>query len=125
MDHAMSNAARFRDPDATSSDRKKAMAVHLLGLSSFVGVPVVPTLILWLITKDDSGFVADHGKEATNFQISILLYAIVGGLLSMVLIGIPIVIGVLVLKIVGMILACVAAKDSEYFRYPMCLRFIK
>lgn len=121
----MPNAARFRDPDATSSDRKKAIAAHLLGLSSFAGVPVVPTLVLWLITKDDSDFVADHGKEATNFQISILLYAIVGGVLSMILIGIPIVIGVLVLQIVGMIMAAVAAGNSEYFRYPMCLRFIK
>lgn len=125
MDHAMPNPARFRDPDATSSDRKKAIAAHLLGLSSFVGVPVVPTLVCWLITKDDSAFAADHGKEATNFQISILLYAIVGGLLSVVVIGIPIVIGVVVLKIVGMIMASVAAGNSEYFRYPMCLRFIK
>lgn len=125
MDHAMPNPARFRDPEATSSDRKKAIAAHLLGLSSFVGVPVVPTLVLWLITKDDSEFAADHGKEATNFQISILLYAIVGGLLSVVVIGIPIVIGVVVLKIVGMIMASVAAGNSEYFRYPMCLRFIK
>ena len=36
-----------------------------------------------------------------------------------------IVIGVVVLKIVGMIMASVAAGNSEYFRYPMCLRFIK
>lgn len=121
----MPNPARFRDPDASASDRKKAIAAHLLGLSSFVGVPVVPTLVLWLITKDDSEFVADHGKEATNFQISILLYTIAGGFLTAILIGFPILLGVLVLNIVGMILACVAARDLEYFRYPMCLRFIK
>ncbi|MBL8762336.1 MAG: DUF4870 domain-containing protein [Phycisphaerae bacterium] len=121
----MPNAARFRDPDATSSDRKKAIALHLLGLSAVIWIPVVPSLILWLITRDDSPFVADHGKEAVNFQISIFIYAMVAGVLAFVLVGFPLLVSVGILGLVGMIMACMAAKDSEYFRYPMCLRFIK
>jgi uncharacterized Tic20 family protein len=125
MDHAMPNTARFRDPDATSSDRKKAVALHLLGLSSVVWIPVVPSLVLWLITRDDSGFVRDHGKEAINFQISCVIYFVVGLVTLPILIGGLILAGTGVLALVGMVMASIAAKDSEYFRYPMCLRLIK
>lgn len=121
----MPNPARLRDPDATSGDRKKAIALHLLGFTMMIWFPVVPALVLWLITKDDSPFVADHGKEAVNFQISLVLYALLASALAVVLIGFPMMVGVGVLGLVGILMAVFAAKDSEYFRYPMCLRLIK
>ena len=37
---------------------------------------------MWVANKEKSEFVDEHGKQAINFQISILLYAIIIGTLS-------------------------------------------
>jgi len=37
---------------------------------------------LWVSNKDKSEFIDAHGKQAINFQISILLYAIILGTLT-------------------------------------------
>ncbi|WP_353777823.1 DUF4870 domain-containing protein [Winogradskyella sp. 3972H.M.0a.05] len=39
-------------------------------------------LVLWMSNKEKSEFVDRHGKQAINFQISILLYAIIIGTLT-------------------------------------------
>jgi uncharacterized protein len=39
-------------------------------------------LILWMSNKNNSEFVDYHGKQALNFQISLLLYSIVLGLIA-------------------------------------------
>ncbi len=46
-------------------------------------------LIVWLIKKDTMPFVNDQGKEALNFQITVLLAAIVCAILILVAVGIP------------------------------------
>jgi len=37
--------------------------------------------VIWLIKRKESPFVDDQGKEALNFQLSVLVYAIISGLL--------------------------------------------
>ena len=46
-------------------------------LGNFIG-----PLILWIANKDKSEFVDAHGKQAINFQMSILLYTIIIGTIS-------------------------------------------
>ena len=104
-------------------ERTYAMAVHLLLIAGHV-IPVVPSLILWLIKRDQSPFVDDHGKEAVNFQISIVIYMVIGGLLAMICIGFAIMAAAYILAIIGMILAAIAANRGEFYRYPATLRLI-
>jgi len=108
-------------------ERTYSMFVHLtLLLTHVLPVPVVGALIMWLIKRDLSPFVDDHGKEAVNFQISLLLYALVGfALLPICGIGIGVWIGCYILGLVGLILGAIAANKGQYHRYPMCLRFVK
>ena len=115
-------------PDGvTSEDRTLGMLCHLLGIfTGFLG-----PLILWLVKKDSSRFVDHHGREALNFQITLLLLMIsLGGLtfaLIIVLIGvllIPVLLAVPVLALVAEILAAVAASDGKWHRYPCCLRLV-
>jgi hypothetical protein len=42
---------------------------------------IAPT-VLWIMNKDKSNFIDSHGKQAINFQISILLYTIIIGALT-------------------------------------------
>ncbi len=61
-----------------------ATFIHLSTFSRFV-VPFgnfLGPIILWITNKDKSEFIDAHGKQAINFQISILLYAIILGTLT-------------------------------------------
>ena len=49
----------------------------IIPLGNFIG-----PIILWVSNKDKSEFVDSHGKQAINFQISIFLYAIILGTIS-------------------------------------------
>lgn len=121
----MAGNGRLRDHHAQEWERTYAMFTHLSLIAAHV-VPVVPTLILWLVKRDQSPFIDDHGKEAINFQISLILYFLLG-LLLIPLCGIGgfVIAGVYILGIVGMILAAVASNRGEYYRYPVCVRLIR
>ncbi|WP_452231881.1 DUF4870 domain-containing protein [Lacinutrix sp. MEBiC02595] len=61
-----------------------ATFIHLSTFSRFI-IPLgnfIGPIILWVANKDKSEFVDAHGKQAINFQISILLYSIIIGLLT-------------------------------------------
>ncbi len=86
---------------------------------------VVGPLVMWLIKKGEYPFVDEQGKEALNFQISIVIYAVVSAVLTLILIGIVLLIAVGILNIVCIILAAVKAQNGEHYRYPLSIRFIK
>ena len=61
-----------------------ATFIHLSTFSRFI-IPLgnfIGPIILWVSNKDKAEFVDSHGKQAINFQISILLYAIILGTIS-------------------------------------------
>ena len=61
-----------------------ATFIHLSTFSRFI-IPFgnfLAPIILWAANKDKSEFIDTHGKQAINFQISILLYAIIIGMVS-------------------------------------------
>jgi uncharacterized Tic20 family protein len=68
------------------SNHQKNIAtfIHLSTFSRFI-IPFgnfIGPIILWVSNKDKSEFIDAHGKQAINFQISILLYAIILGTLT-------------------------------------------
>jgi len=61
-----------------------ATFIHLSTFIRFI-IPLghfIGPIILWVSNKDKSEFVDSHGKQAINFQISIFLYAIILGTIS-------------------------------------------
>ena len=61
-----------------------ATFIHLSTFSRFF-IPFgnfIGPIILWSANKEKSEFIDEHGKQAINFQISILLYAIILGTLT-------------------------------------------
>ncbi len=96
------------------------MLAHLLGLVGFIG-----PLIIWLIEKDKMPFVDDQGKEALNFQITMLIAFIIAGFTTIIFIGLLLVPGLVVANIVLVIIAALRASAGERYRYPVCIRFIK
>lgn len=61
-----------------------ATFIHLSTFSRFI-IPFgnfIGPIILWVANKEKSEFIDAHGKQAINFQISVLLYAIIIGTVS-------------------------------------------
>lgn len=105
----------------TKDERTLAMLCHLLGiLTGFVG-----PLVLWLIKKDESAFLNDQGKEALNFQITLLLAYFAAGALTIVLIGLLLIPVLFIGSFILMILAGLKANEGVLYRYPFTLRLIK
>jgi len=98
-----------------------AMLSHIGGiLFSFVA-----PLVIWLVFKDRGHFVEDQSKEALNFQITLIIAYVVGGILSVILVGIFIVLLAWLAAIIFGIMAAIAANKGEVYRYPFAIRLIK
>ena len=106
--------------------------------SSFLGffVPVVGhvlgPLMIWLVKRDESAEVNEHGKESLNFQISMFIYTsvlgVVTSILMFVLIGfllLPLFAVLFVADIVLVIIASLKASEGKLYRYPFTIRLIK
>ncbi len=110
------------EPPQISKDAiNMAMLCHLLAIfTGFLG-----PLIIWLIKKDDAPFVNDQGKEALNFQITVLIAMIVSGLLTFICIGFVLMPAVWVVDLIFCVIATIKASRGEAYRYPLSIRFIK
>ena len=110
-------------------ERLWGMLCHLIALSGFlIPIPlitIIAPLIIWLIKKDDMPFVDDQGKEAVNFQLTMLLAMIVSAILIFVVIGIFLMGAVLIFQLVMIIIASIKAHEGIHYRYPFAIRFIK
>lgn len=114
--------------DAQKDSRMWGALCHISALAGYVGIPfghIIGPLVVWLIKKAEYAVVEEQGKEALNFQISMTIYGIVAVPLVFVLIGIPLLIGLIVANLVLIIIAAVKASNGESFRYPCTIRFIK
>ena len=112
----------------SNEERNWAVFCHLGGFAFYLlgfalGHILVP-LALWLIKRDQSAFIEEHGREALNFQISVTLYAIVVGALCFVLVGFLLIPVLAAFHIVLMIVASVRASQGEPYRYPLTIRLL-
>lgn len=84
-----------------------------------------PALIGYLVLKDRGPFIRSHTATALNFQLTLLIAVAVGSILSVVLIGIPILIAAAILAIVLPIVAAVKAGNGQWYTYPLTIRFVR
>lgn len=120
---------RAYDPDSPDSERTYACMIHLSLLAHLVlsVIAVAVPVIMWVVKKDESPFVDDHGREAVNFQISLVIYMILTIPIGIITCGLGffvVPLGVYILGLVGMIQAAMAANKGEFYRYPMTFRFL-
>lgn len=116
----------------TEEARKWAMVAHLSSLVGLLGNGIgflLGPLIVWAIKKDEHPVIDEQGKEAINFQLTMLLAALVGLALVLTIIGIviavPLFILIAVMAVVFPIIAAIRVNDGERYRYPIAWRLIK
>ncbi len=113
---------RLREPSLGHGHRQSAILIHVfvaIGAISAGPLLLVP-LILWLVNRDESAFVDDHGREAINFILSMLLFTLI---LVISIVGLVVAWVPGILMIILPIRAALIASKREYIRYPMTIRF--
>jgi uncharacterized protein len=107
-------------PLSVADERMWGLFAHLSGIIfGFLG-----PLVIWLVQRERSVFVNDQGKEALNFQITLLIGYLGSWVLTFVVIGALILPLLVLASIVFSILGAVAAQRGERYRYPVTLRLI-
>lgn len=105
-------------------ERTWSTLCHLSALAFFVVPPLghlVGPLVVWLVNRQDSAMIDDQGREALNFQLSMMLYMFLCLVTVVGIIAIPF---LFVANIVLVITAAIRAQDGERYRYPWTIRFL-
>jgi hypothetical protein len=113
--------------ERSKEERQWAMIAHL---SAFAGLilpfgSLLGPFVVWMLKREEFPFVADQGKEALNFNITMILLAIVCGLLILVLIGIFLLSVLVIFWAVMIVIASIKANEGVTFRYPFTLRWVR
>ena len=108
------------------TERILAMLCHLGSFAGFF-LPfanIFVPLIIWKLKRKTYPLVDDQGKESTNFQLSLLIYYLVGTMLLFVIIGFFILTALVIYNFASVIIASVESYRGKKFRYPLTFRFL-
>ena len=103
------------------SDKIWSMLSHL---SALLGVGFLLPLVVYLAMRKESEYVATNAREALNFHLTVLIYALCCIPLVFILIGIPLLIVLGLGSLVLAIIATIKASDGQCYRYPLTLRLV-
>lgn len=122
-------------PMVPVDDRNYATLTHVTTLAAmlFSGglLHVLVPAVAWLVFKDKSAFLKDHARQQLNFQLTFVIAALVGALLTLVTAGVgaivvvPMLIVMFVTDIVCSIKAALAAHRGEDYRFPLTIDLVK
>jgi uncharacterized Tic20 family protein len=112
-------------PTLTSQDRLWSVFCHLSYFFGFALISFIFPLTVYLVTRGDSPYITHHAREALNFHLSLLVYALVCVPLCLIFIGIPLLIALGIVGLVCSIVAAVKASNGVYYQYPVTLRFVR
>jgi len=119
----------------TQDDKTWALVAHIGTLvSAYVALGFLAPLLVMLIKGDSSPFARRHAVESLNFQISLLIYSIVGAVVAFLLAVLTFGVGLVVIVPVALVLALavlaviviatVRAANGDVYEYPLTIRFI-
>ena len=109
-----------QQPMTPDDERLWAMLSHL----SILAFSIIAPIIILAAFGKRSQFVSDQAKEALNFHLTVLIAAIVSGILILVIVGIFLLMAVAVGSLVFGIIGAIKAYEGNAYRYPICIRFL-
>ncbi|MEN0020794.1 MAG: DUF4870 domain-containing protein [Planctomycetota bacterium] len=103
------------------------MHASVLALSVTGGLAIIMPIVMWQSRRGQSAFIDDHGREAVNFHISLIVYSVLASILFPFTCGLSAfaAVGVVILGIVGSIRGIEAGRSGRWYRYPMCMRLLQ
>lgn len=101
-------------------ERNYTSLMNILGI--FFGF--IPSLVGFLVWRDQSAFLKRNLTSALNFHITMVIVALVGSAVLFFLPGM-VLLAVWVITLVFSILAFVKTREGEDYNYPLSFTFIK
>lgn len=101
------------------------MLAHLLPVvaTMFTSLGWVAALVIYLVYKDKSRFVAFHALQQLYFMVAVWVLCIAGVILFFTVIGIPLAILLWIVAglgaIIGPVIAAVKANNGEWWEFPV------
>ena len=111
----------------SNDERTWATFAHLSALMGILlpVLTIIGPLAIWLLKKNKMPFVDEQGKEAVNFQLTMLIGFLICIPLMFIVVGFVLA-GILVmLDIIFIIVAATKANQGVHYRYPFSMRIIK
>ncbi|MCY7325780.1 MAG: DUF4870 domain-containing protein [Microbacteriaceae bacterium] len=108
-------------PLSPNDEKLYATLTHVGGIF----FSVIPALIVFLVFKDRGPFIRAHSLTALNFQLTMLIAAAIGTMLTIVGIGFLVLGAVSIAILVFSIIAAVAANNGQFYSYPLTIPFVK
>lgn len=103
----------------TKDERIFAMLIYLSSLLA----PILGPLVIWFLKKEDSEFVDFHGRNYFNFFLTSTIAGIIFGILTFVVIGIPLLFLLGIYVFVYTIFGAIKAYDGERYIIPFTIKF--
>jgi len=110
--------------------RRFAIACHLAAAGGlivpWVGMALGP-LVAWLVVRNEHPSLDAHGREAIQFNVSMMIWMAVASGLAWLLgpLGWFLPISAIALWLACVVMASVKAGEGETYRYPVTIRFLK
>lgn len=98
--------------------------MHLSQLLTISGLGIVVPIVMWITSKDESEEARRHGARMMNWFLTSIIFACVGFLLTIFLVGIPLLMLLALLELIFPIIAAIKANGGEAWSYPFAIRFI-
>ncbi|WP_224763689.1 MULTISPECIES: DUF4870 domain-containing protein [unclassified Salinibacterium] len=129
MSNEQNPYANSPQPMSPSDERLWSTLLHVGGavanFFTLAGFGWIIGIIGYVILKDRGPLVRAHSATELNFQLTLLIAAVVGWITTLVLVGFLILAATWVVAIVFGIIAAVKANNGEYYTYPVAIRFIR
>ncbi len=135
--HAGRSGSRTAQPDGLSAEDKVwGSAAHWSALvASCVAMAFLGPLVVLLVKGGSSPWVRHQATESLNFQLSMLIYGAVGGLLAAfvvlatfgigVFVVLPVVVAFGAFWLVFTVIGAVSAAGGGAWRYPLTIRMVR
>ena len=113
--------------------RNWASVLHFSLLAGYV-IPmagIIAPIVIWQIKKAEMPEIDAHGKNAVNFMLSLLIYAVGMVLVVLLTLGLGILVILLpaialaICSIVFPIIAGIKASNGEIWPYPLSIQFLR
>ncbi|SDS08681.1 hypothetical protein SAMN04489860_0764 [Paraoerskovia marina] len=108
-------------PLSDSDTRQWAGLSHLLG--GILGF--LAPLVIWLVFRERSAYVAEESKKALNFQLLALIVYVVAAVLPLGFLGTLVTFGVWVVSVVFGIINYQKVQRAEATEYPVTVSWVR
>ncbi|HUP98891.1 MAG TPA: DUF4870 domain-containing protein [Aeromicrobium sp.] len=121
--------ARTDPSDLTpEQERTWAMTAHAIAGAAMIlsagTLGFVAALVIYLIYKDRGPFVRQHAADAMNIQLNALLWAVLGFVLVLLLVGFAILFVIPIVATVLHAVGAIKAYNGEEHWSPLTIRFV-